>query len=81
MSEKKFKVGDKVVMKTGSPQMIVSRFTEVEGVTYVQCDWFDGKPQSHAFSEVSLEYAKEAKEREKRKIEKFEKGLPDNPFS
>lgn len=76
MSEKKFKVGDIVVLKSGSQRMMVSRFTEVEGNTYCHCDWSDGKQSlSEDYPEAVLEYAEEAEQREKRQNEKFKEGL------
>jgi len=54
MSSNKFKVGDKVKLKSGSPVMVVSgisRLNKFFGDPYVECTWTDkqGRPQSETY--------------------------------
>ena len=50
MSSNKFKVGDKVKLKSGSPVMVISyidRLHKFFGGAYIHCEWTDkqGRPQ------------------------------------
>jgi uncharacterized protein YodC (DUF2158 family) len=38
-----FNAGDTVVLKSGSPEMTISRIEEMNGVPHAVCVWFDGK--------------------------------------
>ena len=44
MAEQKFKVGDVVVLKSGSLAMTVTGYAvDVDGNQYVSCEWHDNK--------------------------------------
>ena len=83
MAESRFKIGDGVRLKkpAGSPDMMVTMISPDSGgdAIYLQCIWRDANsnPQKESYPEDALESVEEAKEREKRQMEDYEKGLPD----
>jgi uncharacterized protein YodC (DUF2158 family) len=54
-----FKSGDLVILKSGGPNMTVSRFEVIEGVQYAVCTWFDakGKKEVGTFAVTTLRHA------------------------
>ncbi len=83
MAESRFKVGDGVRLKNqaGSPDMTVIQISPDSGggAIYLLCSGPDAKgdQQEKSYLEDALESVEEAREREKRQMEDYEKGLPD----
>lgn len=59
MANKNLKIGDIVVLKSGSPEMTIENINSpIEGKAL--CTWFDGKKNEHArFALEALELVKE----------------------
>jgi len=58
MSEEKFKIGDKVKLKSDGPVMTIGGYTHDEDM--VECDWFDSKAQHKIFHQDQLEKVDES---------------------
>lgn len=58
MSQQQFKIGDRVVLKSGGPDMTVTNVGDQMGRLMVWCSWFDGmKPSAATFPPDALELA------------------------
>ena len=81
MAESRFKVGDGVRLKNAAGQnMTVTKISQDSGggAIYLLCSWHDANgPQEEGYPEDALESVEEAREREKRQMEDYEKDLPD----